>query len=122
MSREELILSLGPQVNLIVNKMYRDFPTFFDRDDVVIEAWIGAIQAVDRFDISRGLKLRTFSERHIRGHVLDFFRRVDFVSRLARKRIKAGKQVAPRMVRLTDFSETSFTYDGRRRNGERLPR
>ncbi len=99
-SREELILSLAPQVTGIVNQMYRGWPAFFDRDDVVIEAWIGAIQAVDRFDPSRNFKLKTFAEFQIRGRILDFFTRVDFVGKRERKRIKAGKQAAPRMTSL----------------------
>ena len=100
-SREELILSLAPQVNYIVNKMYRKLPAFFDRDDVMIEAWIGAIQAVDRFDPTPGFKLKTFAELQIKGRILDFFTRSDFAGKAARRRIKAGKQEGPRTVGLS---------------------
>lgn len=101
--RDELILSLGPRVRAAVNRIFRQTHSFIDREDMLSEAWIGAIQAVDRFEPERGLTLSTFAEHVIRGHILDYLRRADVAGRKLRQKIKNG--TAPELVTiaLLDF-------------------
>ena len=46
----------------------------------------GLLQAVDGFDIERGLKFPTFAAKRIRGAMFDYLRKADYVPRLERQR------------------------------------
>ena len=110
MTREETILSLESQVLAIASQIYRKLPRSIALSDLIAEGWIGAIAAVDRFDPGRNLKLKTFAETKIRGRVLDYLRRSDFVGKRERARIRAGKKPAPTM---TSLSSIFHLPDGR---------
>ncbi|MGN6721178.1 MAG: sigma-70 family RNA polymerase sigma factor [Marmoricola sp.] len=80
--REEAIHLHLPLVQWCVN----DFDPRFDvRDDVVQVGRIGLINAVDRFDPSRGVAFRTFARPTINGEILRYFRDRDCSIRLPRR-------------------------------------
>lgn len=90
--REAAILSLREKVSILATQMVRRLPNnTVSREDLVSSGWIGAIKAVDRYRPERGISLNAFSERRIKGEMLDYLRRVDALSRPHRKRVKAGK-------------------------------
>jgi RNA polymerase sigma factor (sigma-70 family) len=94
--RDRLILSLGAKVHFAVARVFRKTPnTAIEREDILSEAWIGAITAVDSFDPDCGGTLGTYAEYKIRGRILDYLRMVDVVSRQERQKIKAGTMSAP---------------------------
>jgi RNA polymerase sigma factor for flagellar operon FliA len=64
--REALILSQLPQVELLARRQHRKWPRI-ELDDLISAGTIGLILAVDRYDPSRNLKLKTLAERRIRG-------------------------------------------------------
>jgi len=82
--REELILSHMPQVKLLAHRLHRRCPQV-EFDDLMSVGTIGLIQAVDRFDPHRHLKLKTLAEHRIRGALLDYLRRIDPLPRSVRR-------------------------------------
>lgn len=86
--RERQILEYLPQVQLIVRNIHRRLPESVNRDDLVSAGIIGLINAIDRFEPSRGLKLKTYAERKIRGAIFDNLRALDLLPRKQRKRVK----------------------------------
>lgn len=89
--RDTLILSLAPQVKAIVTARYRFLPRMVDRDDLTSAAWLGAIDAVDRFEPVRGLLLMTFAKWRINGAIQDFLRGLDPLSRDHRAQVTRGE-------------------------------
>ena len=83
-TREELILSHMPQVKLLAQRLHRRCPQV-ELDDLISAGTIGLIQAVDRFDPSRNLKLKTLAEHRISGALLDYLRCVDPLPRNVRR-------------------------------------
>jgi RNA polymerase sigma factor for flagellar operon FliA len=82
--REELILSHMPQVKLLAKRLHRRCPQV-ELDDLISTGTIGLIQAVDRFDTKRNLKLKTLAEHRIRGAMLDYLRHIDPLPRSVRR-------------------------------------
>jgi RNA polymerase sigma factor FliA len=82
--REALILSHIPQVELLARRQHRRWPQI-ELDDLISAGTIGLIQAVDRFDPSRNLKLKTFAEHRIRGALMDYLRQLDPLARTLRE-------------------------------------
>jgi RNA polymerase sigma factor FliA len=86
--REQLILEHLPQVRLIARRIHERLPDSVNIDDLVSTGAIGLISAIDRFDPSLGVKLKTYAEYKIRGAILDSLRGLDWAPRQQRKRHK----------------------------------
>ena len=82
--REELILAHIPQVELLARRLHRRCPQA-ELDDLISAGTVGLIQAVDRFDPSRNLKLRTLADHRIRGAMLDYLCQIDPLPRSVRR-------------------------------------
>lgn len=82
--RESLILDHLPQVELLARRLHRRCPQV-ELDDLIQAGTIGLIQAVDRYDESRGYLLKTIAEHRIRGALLDYLRQVDPLPRSIRR-------------------------------------
>jgi RNA polymerase sigma factor for flagellar operon FliA len=93
-NREELILEHLPQVRLIARRMYERLPGHVSLDDLVSAGTIGLIAAIDRYNGSTGVKLRTYAEYKIRGAILDSLRELDWAPRRQRRRARALQQAA----------------------------
>ena len=86
--RERLILEHLPQVRLIARRIHERLPDSISLEDLVSTGIIGLISAIDRFDSSHNVKLKTYAEYKIRGAILDSLRGLDWAPRQQRKRSK----------------------------------
>lgn len=91
--RDERVLSLMGLCKWIAWDICRTIPNA-DFDDLMQDAWLGAIDAVGKYDESRGLELSTYASRRIRGAVIDGLRVRDPLKRPHRLRLtKAGETI-----------------------------
>ncbi|MBZ5601582.1 MAG: FliA/WhiG family RNA polymerase sigma factor [Acidobacteriia bacterium] len=86
--REQLILEHLPQVRLIARRIHDRLPESVSLDDLISTGVIGLIAAIDRFDPSQNVKLKTYAEYKIRGAILDSLRGLDWAPRQQRRRAK----------------------------------
>lgn len=86
--RENLILEHLPQVKLIARRIHERLPVSVSLDDLISAGVIGLIAAIDRYDASHDVKLKTYAEYKIRGAILDSLRGLDWAPRQQRKRAK----------------------------------
>jgi RNA polymerase sigma factor FliA len=77
-----------PQVRLIARRIHDRLPESVSLDDLISTGVIGLIAAIDRFDPSQNVKLKTYAEYKIRGAILDSLRGLDWAPRQQRKRAK----------------------------------
>lgn len=82
--KARLIKEHMPLIELVVDRMVPQVPSFLTRDDMTSAAMMGLIDAVNRFDESRGVLFRTFAEHRIRGAIFDEVRKMDWFSRTLR--------------------------------------
>jgi RNA polymerase sigma factor FliA len=86
--REQLILEHLPQVKLIARRIHERLPGSVSLDDLISTGVIGLIAAIDRYDASHDVKLKTYAEYKIRGAILDSLRGLDWAPRQQRRRAK----------------------------------
>ena len=86
--RERLILENMPQVKIIARRIYHRLPTSISLDDLISTGVVGLISAIDRYNGSQGVKLKTYAEYKIRGAILDSLRQLDWAPRQQRKRAR----------------------------------
>jgi RNA polymerase sigma factor FliA len=107
--RERLIMEHLPQVRLIARRIHERLPDSVSLEDLVSTGIVGLISAIDRFDATHGVKLKTYAEYKIRGAILDSLRGLDWAPRQQRKRSKqieaAISAVEQRMKRAPNEEE-----------------
>jgi len=86
--RNELILEHVPLLKHIVGRMSFDMPGSIERDDLFGVGMLGLIGAADSWEPARGLKFSTYAYTRIRGSILDELRRMDFLPRGRRERVR----------------------------------
>lgn len=84
--REALILAHLPKVKYIADRFAAKLPSSVTRDDLYGAGVVGLIDAVERYDASRGVAFTTFAELRVRGAILDNLRSLDWASRATRRR------------------------------------
>lgn len=87
--REQLILEHLPQVKLIARRIHERLPVSVSLEDLISTGVLGLIAAIDRYDPTQEVKLRTYAEYKIRGAILDSLRELDWAPRQQRKRAKS---------------------------------
>ncbi len=84
--RRRLIEAYAPLARYVVDRMnVRPGPSM-GYDDLLSQALVGLIDAVDRFDPGRGIKFETYAYHRIRGAVMDMLRDMDWLPRSLRQR------------------------------------
>jgi RNA polymerase sigma factor for flagellar operon FliA len=70
-------------------RVHAKLPDEVELDDLISAGIFGLMDAIDAFDLARGVKFETYCAPRIRGAILDELRSMDWVPRLVRSR--AGK-------------------------------
>jgi RNA polymerase sigma factor for flagellar operon FliA len=84
--RDEAVRAFLPAVRFHAGALKLRLPSHIEMDDLVSSGILGLLDALDRFDPSRGIRFRTFAEFRIRGAMLDYLREMDWFPRSARRR------------------------------------
>ncbi len=85
--RHELILIYTPLIKYIASRLASRLPAQVALDDLISSGIIGLIDAIDKFDISKKVQLKTYAEFRIKGAMLDELRSLDWVPRSVRDKI-----------------------------------
>lgn len=86
--RDKLILRYESVVEHTARAIHSRLPTEVDVDDLISEGNFGLFDAIDAFDLNRGVKFETYCSQRIRGAIMDYLRKIDWIPRLTRSRYK----------------------------------
>ena len=86
--RDALVLKYIPLVRMIAKRIHGRCPPNVSLDDLVSTGVIGLLEAINNFDPSLNVQLKTFAERRIRGAILDGMRDMDWAPRETRRKAK----------------------------------
>src|SRR5512133_835846 len=87
--RNRLVEMYLPLVKYNGERIWARLPEGVELDDLVSAGVFGLMDAIDAFDLTRGVKFETYCVPRIRGAMLDELRTMDWVPRLVRS--KASK-------------------------------
>jgi RNA polymerase sigma factor for flagellar operon FliA len=87
--RNRLVEQYLPLVKYNGERIWARLPDGVELDDLISAGVFGLMDAIDAFDLSRGVKFETYCVPRIRGAMLDELRTMDWVPRLVRS--KASK-------------------------------
>jgi len=87
--RNQLVEHYLPLVKYNAERIWARLPDGVDLDDLISAGIFGLMDAIEAFDLDRGVKFETYCVPRIRGAMLDELRTMDWVPRLVRS--KASK-------------------------------
>ncbi len=109
-SRKDLVMEHLPLVKKIASKIYNRIPDgIVDFEELVNTGIIGLIKAIERYDSNKA-KFSTYAYIKIRGEILDYLRKQDFLPRSVREKIKNGEisDLKEEIVTLVSIEEKLF--------------
>ncbi len=96
--RAEAVARYAPLVKHVVDRIAAGLPKTVDMDDLMNAAVIGLLDALDKYDDSKGTKFETYAVWRIRGAVLDELRTLDWASRSLRRKARAIEKMHKELV------------------------
>ncbi|MEG2337634.1 MAG: FliA/WhiG family RNA polymerase sigma factor [Clostridium sp.] len=81
--REEMIVKYIPYVKYIASRLICGKPPGVEQEDLVSFGVLGLIDAIEKFDVSKGLKFETYATLRIRGAIIDELRKISWISKSA---------------------------------------
>jgi RNA polymerase sigma factor FliA len=86
--RERLLLENLPEVRYIARRIHDRLPAHVSFDDLVHAGILGLIDAVDKFDPTKNVQLKSYGRFRIRGAILDSLRQMDWSPRNLRRQAR----------------------------------
>ena len=115
--RNRLMERYLPLVRYNAERVWAKLPEGVDLNDLISAGVFGLMDAIEAFDLERGVKFETYCVPRIRGAMLDELRTMDWVPRLVRskasklanatKRLETKMGRAPTVVELAEELELS---------------
>jgi RNA polymerase sigma factor FliA len=107
--RNRLVEIYLPLVKYNGERIWSRLPEGVELDDLISAGVFGLMDAIDAFDLSRGVKFETYCVPRIRGAMLDELRTMDWVPRLVRSKAsklnEAAKALEARLGRSPNENE-----------------
>jgi RNA polymerase sigma factor for flagellar operon FliA len=83
-AREALILNYSPLVKYVAGRVAVGLPANIEQADLVSYGIFGLIDAIEKYELDRGIKFETYAISRIRGAIIDELRAIDWVPRSVR--------------------------------------
>ena len=85
-NREEVIEKYSPMIKYVANRIAMRLPPHVEVDDLISVGVLGLMDAISKYDPTRGAKFKTYAEFRVRGASLDELRSMDWVPRSIRQK------------------------------------
>lgn len=83
---EQIVKEYSPMIKYVANRIALRLPPHIEVDDLISVGAIGLMDAIEKYDPSRGAKFKTYAEFRVRGSILDELRSLDWVPRSVRQK------------------------------------
>ena len=97
--RDELVTRYLPLIKYVVGRMAITPPAGLDYEDILSFGVFGLLDAVDKFDPSKGFVFQTYAIPRIRGAILDELRKCDWFSRSGREKVQKYNRAMEKVLR-----------------------
>jgi len=104
--RNEILMAYFPIVTFSLKKAQNFIRNRADAEDMASQGVLELISCIDRYDVERGVQFDSFASIRVRGAIIDYIRKKDWVSRDIRKKIKQVNQTSDELqIELGRFPE-----------------
>jgi RNA polymerase sigma factor for flagellar operon FliA len=99
--RDKLFTDYFELVKIIAFKKAQTLPAHMDVDDLISAGTIGFLDAIEKFNVSKGASFKAYASIRILGAIKDELRRMDWMSRTMRKGSNQLKKVYEKIEMIT---------------------
>jgi RNA polymerase sigma factor for flagellar operon FliA len=111
LTREEVIHKYLHLVKYVAGRISINLPPHVEINDLINEGILGLIDAIGKYDDSRGVKFETYAITRINGAILDALRAMDWVPRAVRQKAREMErmfaELEAKLGRVPDEKEVS---------------
>jgi RNA polymerase sigma factor FliA len=87
-ARERLILQYAPLVKYVAGRVSVGLPATIEHADLTSYGMFGLIDAIEKFDLDKGVKFETYAISRIKGAIIDELRSIDWIPRSVRSKAR----------------------------------
>ncbi|MCR4434472.1 MAG: FliA/WhiG family RNA polymerase sigma factor [Clostridiales bacterium] len=91
--KEKLIIEYSHLVKYVAGRLNIYFGSNVEYDDLVGFGVFGLIDAIEKYDVNKGVKFETYASLRIKGSIIDSIREMDWVPRSLRQKSKELEKV-----------------------------
>lgn len=84
---EKMVEEYSPLIKYIAIRIARRLPSHIELDDLTSSGVLGLIDAIGKFDPTRGAQFKTYAEFRIKGAIIDELRSLDWIPRSVRQKV-----------------------------------
>jgi RNA polymerase sigma factor for flagellar operon FliA len=92
-ARNRLVLHYTSLVRYVAAKVAGGLPSMVERDDLISYGTFGLLDAIEKYDLDKGVKFETYAVSRIRGSIIDELRSLDWVPRTVRAKARDVERV-----------------------------
>lgn len=96
--REKLLLENLSEVRRIARRIHSRLPRCVSYDDLVHDGVVGLIDAVEKYDPAKNVRLQSYARFRIRGAILDSLREMDWGPRYLRRQARSIEQASGKLA------------------------
>jgi RNA polymerase sigma factor for flagellar operon FliA len=96
-ARDRLILNYSPLVKYVAGRVSTGLPANIEQADLVSYGIFGLMDAIEKFEIGRGIKFETYAISRIKGAIIDELRAIDWVPRSVRFKAREVEKTLSRL-------------------------
>jgi len=97
--RDALLVHYQPLVKKVAYSVVQKLPNHFEVDDLFSYGQFGLVEAIDRFELDRGVKFEAYASVRVRGAMLDHIRQQEWMPRRVWARLREMKVAHDDLVR-----------------------
>jgi RNA polymerase sigma factor FliA len=96
-ARERLILQYAPLVKYVAGRVSVGLPATIEHADLTSYGMFGLIDAIEKFDLEKGVKFETYAIARIKGAIIDELRSIDWIPRSVRSKARDVEKALTRL-------------------------
>jgi len=96
-ARDQLILHYAPLVKFVAGRVRSGLPSTVEQADLISYGVFGLIDAINKFEVGRGIKFETYAVSRVKGAIIDELRAIDWVPRSVRTKAKELERTISRL-------------------------
>lgn len=95
---DRLVMEHLPEVNYIARRIHDRLPSHVPLEDLVNAGIVGLLEAIQNFDPTRNVQVKTFAKLRIQGAILDTLREFDWCPRTVRRKAREMEEVNRKLI------------------------
>ncbi|OQY08540.1 MAG: RNA polymerase subunit sigma-28 [Marinitoga sp. 4572_148] len=92
-NKDDVVKNFLPKIKYIALNLLSTLPKNVELDDLIQEGIVGLLQSLEKYNPSKGVSFYSFAVKRIKGAMLDYLRKIDWLPKDLRHKIKKMEEI-----------------------------